>query len=87
MKRSSGTGGEPVKMRHRKIVTLKRRNAPKAKRNRGRPRVGKGSKTISVTVEARLLAKTDQLAKKLQVPRAVLIARGLTAIVSEEVLL
>src|SRR5215467_8851797 len=35
MKRPCGTGGEPVKMRHRKIVTLKRRNAPKAKRNRG----------------------------------------------------
>ena len=35
MKRPSGTGGEPVKMRHRKIVTLKRRNAPKVKRNRG----------------------------------------------------
>src|SRR6516162_247373 len=35
MKRPSGTGGEPVKTRHRKIATLKRRNAPKAKRNRG----------------------------------------------------
>src|SRR6516225_1742110 len=35
MKRPSGTGGEPVKTRHHKIVTLKRRNAPKAKRNRG----------------------------------------------------
>jgi signal transduction histidine kinase/putative methionine-R-sulfoxide reductase with GAF domain len=35
MKRPPGTGGEPVKMRHRKIVTLKRRNAPKAKRKRG----------------------------------------------------
>ena len=56
----------------------------RAKRKRGRPKVGMGSKTISVTVEARLLAKTDRLAKKLQVPRAVLIARGLEAIVGEE---
>ncbi len=57
----------------------------RAKRKRGRPKVGMGSKTISVTVEARLLAKTDRLAKKLQVPRAVLIARGLEAVVGEEV--
>ncbi len=57
----------------------------RAKRKRGRPQVGAGSKTISVTVEAHLLAKTDRLAKKLQVPRAVLIARGLQAVVGQEV--
>jgi hypothetical protein len=56
----------------------------KAKRKRGRPRNGMGSKTISVTVEAGLLAKTDRLAKKLQVPRAVLIARGLQAVLGEK---
>jgi hypothetical protein len=50
-------------------------------RKRGRPRVGAGSKTISVTVEAGLLAETDRLAKKLHVPRAVLIARGLRSVV------
>ena len=54
-------------------------------RKRGRPQVGAGSKTISVTVEVKLLAKTDRLAKKLQVPRAVLIARGLQAVVGQEV--
>jgi metal-responsive CopG/Arc/MetJ family transcriptional regulator len=43
------------------------------------------SKTISVTVEKRLLAKADRMAKSLKVPRAVLIARGLQAVVSEEV--
>ena len=51
----------------------------------GRPRRGLGAKTISVTVEKRLLAQADRLAKKLHVPRAVLIARGLQAVVSEEV--
>jgi hypothetical protein len=50
-------------------------------RKRGRPRIGAGSKTISVTVEAGLLAKTDRLAKELRVPRAVLIARGLRTVV------
>ncbi len=54
-------------------------------RKRGRPRNGLGAKTISVTVEKRLLAQTDRLAKKLQVPRAVLIARGLKAVVNAEV--
>jgi hypothetical protein len=44
-----------------------------------------GSKTISVTIEAALSAKTDRLAKKLNLPRAVLIARGLQAVVSQEV--
>ncbi len=56
----------------------------KAKRKRGRPRHGMGAKTISVTVEVQLLAKTDRLAKKLHVPRAVLIARGLQAVLEEE---
>ena len=50
-------------------------------RKRGRPRIGAGSKTISVTVEAGLLAETDRLAKRLHVPRAVLIARGLRSVV------
>ena len=54
-------------------------------RKRGRPRVGMGAKTISVTVEKQLLAKADRMAKKLHLPRAVLIARGLEAVVSQEV--
>ncbi len=57
----------------------------RARQKRGRPRNGLGAKTISVTVEKRLLAQTDRLAKKLQVPRAVLIARGLQAVVNAEV--
>jgi len=59
----------------------------RAKRKRGRPRVGAGSKTISVTVEEGLLSRADRLAKKLHVPRAALIARGLLAVVAEEVTL
>jgi len=57
----------------------------RARRKRGRPRVGMGSKTISVTVEKRLLAEADRLAKKLHLPRAALIARGLQAVVGKEV--
>jgi len=57
----------------------------RARRKRGRPRHGLGAKTISVTIEKRLLAQADRLAKRLHVPRAALIARGLQAVVSEEV--
>ena len=54
-------------------------------RKRGRPRKGLGAVTISVTVEKKLLAETDKFAKKLHVPRAVLIATGLQAVINEEV--
>ena len=57
----------------------------RARRKRGRPQVGQGSKTIAVTVEKRLLAQADRLAKKLHVARAVLVARGLQAVISQEV--
>ena len=40
MRRRSRAGGEPVKTRRRKTVTLKRRNAPKAVRRRGSAAVG-----------------------------------------------
>lgn len=53
----------------------------KARRKRGRPRVGNGAKTISVTIEKGLLAKTDCLAKKMHTTRAALIARGLQSVV------
>ena len=37
-----------------------------------------------MTVEIGLLAKADRLAKKLHVPRAALVARGLQAVISQE---
>jgi hypothetical protein len=57
----------------------------RAKVKRGRPRIGAGSRTICVTVEKDLLAQADRLAEKLHVPRAALVARGLQAVVGEEV--
>jgi hypothetical protein len=36
----------------------------RARRKRGRPRTGLGSRTISVTIEKGLLAQADRLAKK-----------------------
>jgi hypothetical protein len=56
----------------------------RAKRKPGRPRVGKGAKVISVSVERELLTQSDALARKLKVRRAALIARGLRAVLAEE---
>ncbi len=52
----------------------------RAHRKRGRPRVGAGAKTISVTIERRLLTETDRRAKALKLSRAQLIAAGLRAV-------
>ena len=59
----------------------------RAKRKRGRPAVGKGVRVISVSIEKGLLKKTDQLAKKLNLRRTQLIARGLEAVLDGEVAL
>ncbi len=49
----------------------------RARRKRGRPKTGKGIKVISLSLERRLLAEADRMAKKLGVPRSQLISRGL----------
>ncbi len=56
----------------------------RAKRKPGRPRIGAGSKAISVTVEKTLLRKVDRIAKRSGTTRAKLIARGLKVILKEE---
>ena len=54
MKRGSSAGGQPVKARHRKRSTPKRRNAPKAARDRGVSVAGQE------TVVARLTRERDE---------------------------
>ncbi len=49
----------------------------RARRKRGRPRVGAGAKVVSVTIEKTLLKRVDALAKKAGVSRARLVAAGL----------
>jgi hypothetical protein len=56
----------------------------RAKRKPGRPRVGAGSKPISVTVERTLLSRIDRIARRRGTTRAKLIARGLRAVLKEE---
>lgn len=57
----------------------------RAKRKPGRPRIGRGTQVISVSVEKTLLASADRLAKRLHLKRAQLVSRGLEALVNAEV--
>ncbi len=56
----------------------------RARRKRGRPRIGAGSKAVSVTIEKRLLKRIDRIARRHKTTRARLIARGLKAVLKEE---
>jgi hypothetical protein len=56
----------------------------RARRKPGRPRHGAGVKVISVSVERRLLASSDALAKNLRLTRASLVERGLRAVLAAE---
>jgi hypothetical protein len=56
----------------------------RARRKRGRPREGQGAQAISMTVERRLLAETDSLARALGITRAGIVARGLRAVLAAE---
>ncbi len=48
----------------------------------GRPRIGKGAKTISLTVERGLLQQADAYARRHGLSRAALFAQGLRAVMS-----
>lgn len=62
-----------------------RKQLVRAKRRRGRPRVGEGVRVISVSVEKGLLQAIDKLAKRKKAKRAELIAEGLRAILDGRV--
>ena len=49
----------------------------KAIRRPGRPRVGKGAKSISVTIEQTILDKADRFAQRIGISRAQLITSGI----------
>ncbi len=61
-----------------------KRRWTRARRNVGRPRLGRGAQVISVSVERTLLERSDALAKRMGVTRAGLIARGLRAVLAVE---
>ena len=54
----------------------------KANRKPGRPKVGRGSRVISVSLEKGLLARCDALAERLGMARSALIADGLRSMLA-----
>jgi hypothetical protein len=66
--------------RSRPLNAQERRQWRRFKNKLGRPRVGKGAKTISLTVEKELLAEADAYARKHGLSRAGVVAQGLRAV-------
>jgi hypothetical protein len=64
----------PVSLRGEKLRRYRR-----AMSQRGRPRIGKGSKAITVTLERDLLARTDRMARRRHLSRSQMIAIALAA--------
>jgi hypothetical protein len=67
--------------RSRPLNAKERSQWRRFKNKMGRPKVGAGSQTISLTVERNLLKQADAYAKRLRISRAKLVARGLAAII------
>lgn len=49
---------------------------------RGRPKIGKGSKPVQITVERGLLEKADRLARRMGLSRSELIGSGLRVLLA-----
>ncbi len=62
------------------LTPAQRQSWAKAKRKRGRPRIGRGVEIISLSVERSLLRKADRVAKAEGISRAALFARGLETV-------
>ena len=70
-----GTPGRPLNRRER--------DEHRKARKLGRPKVGQGVKVISLSVEQRLLKRTDALAKRRKITRAQLVAEALKAVLAK----
>lgn len=67
--------------RSRPLNAAERRQWRRFKAKMGRPKVGGGARTISLTVEIKLLKKADSYAKQHGLSRATLVAQGLRAVI------
>lgn len=75
---------EMVVAKSRPLTAEERSWWNKVRRRPGRPRRGRGAKVISVSVEQELLARSDVLARNLGISRALLVERGLKAVLAAE---
>ena len=74
---------EQRRARSRPLNTAERKQWASMKRKVGRPRIGKGSKAISLTVEKSLLGRATAFARKHGMKRAELFARGVKLAMQE----
>ena len=72
--------GESI-ARSRPLNAREKRQWRRFKAKMGRPKVGKGAKTISLTVEKNLLKLADAYAKRHGISRAKLVAQGIQAVI------
>lgn len=76
--------GEMVVTKSKPLTAEERVWWERVRRRPGRPRRGRGAKVVSVSIEQELLARSDALAKNLGISRALLIERGLKAVLAAE---
>jgi hypothetical protein len=55
-----------------------------AKRGRGRPRIGKGSERINITIERDLLSRADAVARQRRIGRSEMIASALELLIGRK---
>jgi hypothetical protein len=67
----------------RPLTPAQRAQEVRARRKRGRPKVGRGAKRVLVTIERDLLRQSDQYAKQRGLTRAALISHALRVILSK----
>lgn len=72
---------EEMLARSRPLNARERAQWRRFKSKIGRPKIGKGAKTISLTVEKGLLKQADAYAKRHGISRAKLVAQGLQAVI------
>jgi hypothetical protein len=75
---------EMIAAKARPLTAAERAWWEKVRRSPGRPRRGRGVKVISVSVEQDPLTRSDVLARSLGISRALLIERGLKAVLAAE---
>jgi len=68
----------------RPLNAAERKLWARVKRKMGRPRVGKGAKTVAVSMEIGLLKRVDRYAKAHAMKRAEMIAEGLKIILERK---
>jgi hypothetical protein len=77
----------PTRAERAEFERWRRRAIAEHRRRRGRPKIGKGTKVVSVSLEMDLLAASDGFAKRNGVKRSEMVAAGLRAVMSDPRLL